>query len=238
MRCGNPFNAPVPTAVPCRRCSPQQAGRAGTRNLPPATTLAENQPSPRRSRRLGLGTWARSGRGERGRVGGRAGDTISLPAPQRQSDATGLSRCQKGLFRGSPRSPRRHLPFPEPPSPNLLGTGNWANKSSLGRREGKAGKRRAGSAAPSLFPRLSEPGGGGGEAALGCSHGSRSGEEGKGTLSASYGAALELLWVCLETQSACTSVFTPGPTPGPRGASRALGSLLHSLLMEGFAGSG
>lgn len=91
-------------------------------------------------------------RGERGRIGGRAGDTISLPAPQRQSDATGPSRCQKGLFHGSPHSPRRHLPFPEPPSPHLLDTGNWAIKSSLGRREGKAGRAKRALLLPPSFP--------------------------------------------------------------------------------------
>lgn len=167
------FQRPHPTfasksrALPCSHSVLPAVGwlgelrSAGNMNLPPATNFMENKLSPCRTEQLGLGMWARSRtglrRGECGCMGGRAGDTISLRAPQRRRNETGSVAAKKGYAQllSLPPPPS---PLPGAPSSNLLDTGSWIIKSRLGRgrREGRAGKSQAGSAAPSLFPRLSE----------------------------------------------------------------------------------
>lgn len=238
-------------------CSLQQAGRlgelrsAGNRNLPPATNFMENKLSPCRTEQLGLGMWARSRpglrRGERGCMAG--GGVPATQSPFELPSAGGTRQdlsLPKRVVRSSSRSPHRRLPFPEPPllicwTPAIGSLKvDWAG----GRREGRAGKSRGGSAAPSLFPRLSELPHPEKEAWLWAAAMAAASEEEGSTgqrdakplpaTSPAPRAVLGISRVCLESRRG----FTAGHRASPRRASRALQLLPHPLLMEGFAAGG
>lgn len=172
-----PFNTPIPSLqakaepyLAAARRSLQQAGRpgelrsAGNVNLAPATNFMENKLSPCRTEQLGLGMWAwsRPGlwRGERGCIGG---GVPARQSPFELPSAGGTKQdlsLPKRVVHSSSCSPHRRLPFPEPPllicwTPAIGSLKvDWAGEG--GREEPGAGKSQVGSAAPSLFPRLSE----------------------------------------------------------------------------------
>lgn len=115
---GNPSNTPVPRAVPCSRCSLRQAGPAGPRNLPPATTFTGNQPSPWRSERPGLGMWARSrpgrGRGSAAAWGGVPETPSPFQLPSARATQRGLLAAKKGCSAAPLAPPAAISPSPSP----------------------------------------------------------------------------------------------------------------------------
>lgn len=152
-----PFNTPIPSlraksqALPCSGsvlpAAGWQAGRAAVcreQEPAPSNKLHGKQTLSMQDRAAGawhVGTeQARPAAGGARLHGGRAGDTISLRAPQRRRNATGSFAAKKGCAQllSLPPPPS---PLPRAPSSNLLDTTNWIIKSRLGRGK-EGGKSR------------------------------------------------------------------------------------------------